>query len=171
MKWFCYHSNLTFNSHSFGMHSIDFIYLVSIESVVCVVLVRLLVARFFNNRFVLWREYSCSVKAQSSICPPGVSSSRQSSLLPGTTINWKWNYCQSTERMKLCHIIVHRGKEIDRWATGADREVLKEEKKDDTVILLFLCFILLNRILSLFHISHSLVPYFPLCIIQWMHQG
>lgn len=52
--------------------------------------------------------------------------------------------------MKLCHIIVHRGKEIDRWATGADRVVLKEEKKDDdTVILSFLCFILLNRILSL----------------------
>lgn len=74
--------------------------------------------------------------------------------------------------MKLCHIIVHRGKEIDRWATGADRVVLKEEKKDDdTVILSFLCFILLNRILSLFLISHSLVPYFPLCIIQWIHQG
>lgn len=48
--------------------------------------------------------------------------------------------------MKLCHIIVHRGKEIDRWATGADRV---EKKDDDTVILLFLCFILLNRILSL----------------------
>lgn len=31
--------------------------------------------------------------------------------------------------MKLCHIIVHRGKETDRWATGADRAVLKEEGK------------------------------------------
>lgn len=111
----------------------------------------LLVARFVNNRFALWREYSCAVKAlQSSVWPPGGSSSRQSSLLPWTTTNWKWNYCQSIERMKLCHIIVRRGKEIDRWATGADRVVLKEEgKKDDTFILLFLCFILLNRILPL----------------------
>lgn len=42
--------------------------------------------------------------------------------------------------MKLCHIIVRRGKEIDRWATGADRVVLKEEGKKDDIYFVFSLF-------------------------------
>lgn len=144
---------LSDTSHVFDYNV--YIYLVSLKA--CSVSVRLLVAGFMNIRFA-GRNNSCAAKA-----PPGGSSTRQSSLLPWTTTNWKWNYCQSIERMKLCHIIVHRGKGMDRWATGADWAVLKEEDKRMTVI--FLCFILLNEILPFFHISHSLVPCFPFHIM------
>ncbi len=124
------------------MHYIVFLSLVSLKA--CSVLVRLLVAGFMN---------SC-------ICfPPGGSSTRQSSLLPWTTTNGKWNYCQSIERMKLCHIVVHRGKAMDRWATGADRAVLKEEEKA-WQLFFFVLFYWMESSLSF----TSPIPLFPVSV-------
>lgn len=150
---------LSDTSHVFDYNV--YIYLVSLKA--CSVSVRLLVAECMNIRFA-GRNNSCAAKA-----PPGGSSTRQSSLLPWTTTNWNWNYCQSFEKMKLCHIVVHRGKEMDRWATGADKAVLKEEEKA-WQLFFFVLFYWMKSSLSF----TSLVPYYGVnngCIWKIIEQN
>ncbi len=144
IKWFWHHLN--------ALHSFDLARVV--ESVLCV------------SAPPRGGIYEHQVHLQLYIFPPGGSSTPHSSLLPWTTTNWKWNYCQSIERMKLCHIVVRGGKAMCRWATGADRAVVKEEEKAWQLVF-FVLFYWMGSSLSF----TSPIPLFPVFrAIQWRKQ-